>query len=130
MRVLRRPVAHGDQAVVVGRQEVAEPDSDGGADGNALPQPMRVEMGGGAKRTASDAPAHSPAAEVGANAYIGAETCSESGGVGRRARPVIKPFFRSLPRLTLKAGHKAGLPTTPIAVFGATKRRPSSLPFF
>ena len=48
------------------------------------------------------------------------------GRVARRARLAAKPFSRPLPRLTLKAGHKEGLPTTPTAVFGATKRRPSS----
>jgi len=52
--------------------------------------------------------------------------CRNSLGVGRvarRARPDTKPFSSSLPRLTLKAGHKAGLPTSPIAVYGATGRR-------
>ena len=67
----------------------------------------------GAKRTASDAPAHSPAAEVGA-APRRRRNSLGVGRVARRARPVIKPFFRPLPRLTLKAGHKAGLPTIPI----------------
>jgi hypothetical protein len=41
------------------------------------------------------------------------------GRVARRARPVIEPFSSLLPRLTLKAGPKAGLPTTPNALCGA-----------
>src|SRR3954452_734910 len=46
----------------------------------------------------------------------GTETRSGVGRVARRARLAAKPFSRALPRLTLKAGHKAGLPTTPLAV--------------
>ena len=56
----------------------------------------------------------------------GTEIRSGVGRVARRARLAAKPFSRPLPRLTLKAGHKAGLPTAPIAACGATKRRPSS----
>jgi hypothetical protein len=52
--------------------------------------------------------------------------CRNSLGVGRvarRARLVIEPVSSCLPRLTLKAGHKAGLPTTPAAACGAPKCR-------
>ena len=59
--------------------------------------------------------------------------CRNSLGVGRvarRARPDTKPYSRPLPRLTLKAGHKEGLPTTPIAVCGATSTGFRADPFF
>ena len=44
----------------------------------------------------------------------GTETRSGVGRVARRARLAAKPYSRVMPRLTLKAGHKAGLPTTPL----------------
>ncbi len=53
------------------------------------------------------------------------DRCRNSLGVGRvarRARLVVEPYSRPLPRLTLKAGRKAGLPTTPITV-GLPDRR-------
>src|SRR6266851_8735521 len=59
--------------------------------------------------------------------------CRNSLGVGRvarRARPVIKPYSRPLPRLILKAGHKEGLPTTPIAACGAICPSIRADPFF
>ena len=48
------------------------------------------------------------------------------GRVARRARPDTKPFFRALPRLTLKAGHTAGLPTNPIPL--AARHAPAFAP--
>ena len=63
----------------------------------------------------------------------GTEIRSGVGRVARRARLAAKPYSRSLPRLTLKAGRKEGLPTTPISrpVCGAIPRRHSDLsPFF
>jgi len=56
-------------------------------------------------------PASSSAVEVGAMPTWHRNSLGV-GRVARRARPDTKPFSRSLPRLTLKAGHKEGLPTT------------------
>ena len=63
-------------------------------------------------------PASSPAVEVGAMPTWHRNSLGV-GRVARRARPDTKPYSRYLPRLTLKAGHKEGLPTTPIAACGA-----------
>ena len=51
------------------------------------------------------------------------------GRVARRARLVIEPYSRPLPRLTLKAGHKEGLPTNPTAVCGAMRPSVRAVPF-
>ena len=59
-------------------------------------------------------PASSPAVEVGAMPTWHRNSLGV-GRVARRARPDTKPFSRPLPRLTLKAGYKEGLPTTPAA---------------
>src|SRR3954452_10035702 len=56
----------------------------------------------------------------------GTETCSGVGRVARRARLAAQPFSRVLPRLTLKAGHKAGLPTTPH--LAAARKAPAVAP--
>jgi hypothetical protein len=101
------------------------------------PTPERVpklgrDMRGsaGRVRAASDAPARSPAERSRRRAHTGAETCSGVGRVARRARPVIKPYSRPLPRLTLKAGHKEGLPTIPIAACAAYSTGFRAAPLF
>ena len=66
-----------------------------------------------AKRAAKMPPASSPPDEVGAMPTWHRNSLGV-GRVARRARPDTKPFSRPLPRLTLKAGHKEGLPTTTI----------------
>jgi hypothetical protein len=63
-------------------------------------------------------PARSPAADVGAMPTWHRNRLGV-GRVARRARLVIKPFSRPLPRLILKAGHKEGLPTNPTTACGA-----------
>ena len=66
----------------------------------------------------SVSPGTLPAAEVGAMPTWHRNSLGV-GRVARRARLVIKPYENRLPRLTLKAGYKEGLPTIPTAVCGA-----------
>jgi hypothetical protein len=71
-----------------------------------------------ARSILNDAPACSKPAEVG-NRPNGCRNTLGVGRVARRARLVIEPYSRPLPRLTLKAGHKEGLPTNPTTACGA-----------
>ena len=88
----------------------------------------RERESAGRKRAASGAPARSPAAEVGAMPTWHRNSLGV-GRVARRARPVTKPYSRPLPRLTLKAGHKEGLPTNPTAACGAMSPSVRAVPF-
>jgi hypothetical protein len=63
-------------------------------------------------------PASSPSAEVSAMPTWHRNSLGV-GRIARRARQDTKPFSRPVPRLTLKAGHKEGLPTSPTAASGA-----------
>ena len=92
------------------------PDSRAGS--QALPPRPSAAGGRGAKRAAA-CPQARCRLLMSAPCPHGTETRSGVGRVARRARLAAKPFFRPLPRLTLKAGHKAGLPTTPPAACGA-----------
>jgi hypothetical protein len=100
------------------------PDSRAGSQALA-PRPS-VAGGRGAKRAAA-CPQARCRLLMSAPCPHGTETRSGVGRVARRARLAAKPFSRALPRLTLKAGHKAGLPTTPITACGATRAPPRVL---
>ena len=104
------------------------------------PTPERVpKLGrgsGGAQGEAggSVSPGTLPAADVGAMPTWHRNRLGV-GRVARRARLVTKPFSRPLPRLTLKAGHKEGLPTIPttggpIAACGAMRPSVRAVPLF
>ena len=86
------------------------PDSRAGS--QALPPRPSAAGGRGAKRAAACHQARCRRL-MSAPCPQGTETRSGVGRVARRARLAAKLFFRPLPCLTLKAGHKAGLPTTP-----------------
>jgi hypothetical protein len=84
------------------------PDSERG------PKLCRGSEGAQGEAGGSVSPGTLPAAEVGAMPTWHRNSLGV-GRVARRARPDTKPFSGPLPRLTLKAGHKEGLPTIPVS---------------
>jgi hypothetical protein len=96
------------------------PDSRAGS--QALPPRTSAAGERGAKRAAA-CPQARCRLLMSAPCPHGTEIRSGVGRVARRARLAAKPISRALPRLTLKAGHKAGLPTTALVACGALKHR-------
>jgi len=76
----------------------------------------------------SVSPGTLPAADVGAMPTWHRNSLGV-GRVARRARLVIKPNENRLPRLTLKAGSKEGLPTNPTAACGAMSPSVRAVPY-
>jgi hypothetical protein len=91
-------------------------------DSERVPKLSRDSGGAQGEAGGSVSPGTLPAADVGAMPTRHRNSLGV-GRVARRARLVIKPNENRLPRLTLKAGHKEGLPTSPTAACGAPKRR-------
>ena len=92
-------------------------------------RPRRAESAGRSGRRAM--PQHARRRLKSAPSPGGCRNSLGVGRVARRARLAAKPFSRPLPRLTLKAGHKAaGLPTTPVATCSATSTGFCAAPLF
>jgi len=85
-------------------------------DSERVPKLGRGSGGAQGEAGGSVSPGTLPAADVGAMPTWHRNRLGV-GRVARRARIVIEPYSRPLPRLTLKAGRKAGLPTSPTTIW-------------